>query len=141
MHLSIKKITLLLAVVTVSILFTNETKKQNTPIGQVVYEKNCLSCHQADGSGVPGMNPPLAGVSWVTGNKEKLITIVLKGINTPLEIAGELYHNPMPSHQHLTDKEIAYVLSYIRSTFGNKASAVSEEEVRKVRSKKCAKLN
>ena len=136
MSLSIKNIIRLTTVVVVFVLFTNETKKQDPPPGKVVYEKNCLSCHQADGSGVPGMNPPLSGVSWVTGNKEKLITIVLKGVNTPLEIDGELYHNPMPSQQHLTDKEIAYVLSYIRSSFGNKATAVSEEEVKKVRMKK-----
>ncbi len=111
-------------------------QKQTIPPGKIIYENNCLSCHQADGNGVPGMNPPLSKVEWVTGNKEKLIRIILKGLNTPLEIDGESYHNPMPSHQHLNDKEIADVLSYIRSNFGNKASAVSAEEVKKVRLKK-----
>jgi mono/diheme cytochrome c family protein len=131
-----KKLLLLLTIATIFISATNTEQKQSVHPGKVVYEKNCLSCHQADGNGVPGMNPPLSGTDWVTGNKEKLINVVLKGITIPLEIDGERYHNPMPSHQYLTDKEIADVLSYIRSSFGNKVSAVSAEEVKKARMKK-----
>ncbi len=110
---------------------------QKTPVdpGKIVYEKNCLSCHQSDGSGVPGMNPPLSKVSWVTGNKVKLIQTVVQGISTPLEIDGEVYHNPMPSHDILTNQQIADVLTYIRSHFGNSASAVTAAEVKKVRGK------
>lgn len=104
--------------------------------GKTLYDNNCLTCHQADGSGVPGMNPPLSNVDWVTGNKERLIRVVINGLTTPLEIDGETYHNPMPSHKHLTDKEVADVLSYIRSSFGNKATAVTAEEVKKIRAKK-----
>ncbi|MDB5274013.1 MAG: cytochrome c [Chitinophagaceae bacterium] len=103
--------------------------------GKSVYEKHCLSCHQADGSGVPGMNPPLSKVSWVTGNKTKLIQTVLNGISTPLEIDGEVYHNPMPSHDLLSNQQIADVLTYIRSHFGNTANAVTAAEVKKVRGK------
>ncbi|HVD97663.1 MAG TPA: cytochrome c [Cytophagaceae bacterium] len=106
---------------------------QTVSPGKKVYDNNCLTCHQADGSGVPGMNPPLSNVSWVTGDKQKLIQIVLNGLTTPLEIDDEVYHNPMPAHKHLTDREVADVLTYIRSSFGNKASAVTVEEVKKVR--------
>jgi mono/diheme cytochrome c family protein len=110
---------------------------QKTPVdpGEIVYKKNCLSCHQADGNGVPGMNPPLSKVSWVTGNKVKLIQTVVQGISTPLEIDGEVYHNPMPSHDILTNQQIADVLTYIRSHFDNSASAVTAAEVKKVRGK------
>ena len=102
--------------------------------GKAVYDEYCLSCHQADGRGVPGMNPPISKTEWVTGDKVRLINILLKGLKTPLTINGEEYHNPMPSHAFLSDQQIADVLSYIRSGFGNKASVVKADEVRQVRS-------
>ncbi|MFL5730736.1 MAG: c-type cytochrome [Cytophagaceae bacterium] len=104
--------------------------------GKAVYDANCLSCHQADGRGVPGMNPTLVKTPWVLGNKTQLISIVLKGMTTPLTVNGEQFHNPMPAHTFLTDQQIADVLSYVRSSFGNKASAVKVEEVKKVRAMK-----
>jgi mono/diheme cytochrome c family protein len=104
--------------------------------GKAVYEENCLACHQADGRGVPGMNPPLVKTEWVLGDKTRLINIILKGLKTPITINGEQFHNPMPAQNFLTDQQIADVLSYVRSNFGNKASAVKMEEVRKVRAMK-----
>jgi mono/diheme cytochrome c family protein len=104
--------------------------------GKAVYDENCLTCHQANGGGVPGMAPPLIKTEWVLGDKTRLINIILKGLKTPLTINGEQFHNPMPAQNFLTDQQIADVLSYVRSNFGNKASAVKVEEVRKVRSMK-----
>jgi len=118
----------------VSPLFSQNNSNKIISSGKIIYDKHCLSCHQANGSGVPNMNPPLSNVSWVTGSKEILIKLVLNGVSTPMEIDGELYHNPMPSHQHLSDQEIADVLTYIRTNFGNKAIGISKEEVTKVRS-------
>lgn len=103
--------------------------------GKKVYEQNCLSCHQADGEGVPRMNPPLIKTNYVLGDKVRLITIVLKGLNEPITIDGEEYYNPMPAQTHLTNHQVADVLTYIRNSFGNKASIVTAEEVRQVRSK------
>lgn len=131
-----RKISFVFILFAINISITIGDEKQASHPGKIIYDNNCLTCHQADGSGVPGLNPPLSKVSWVTGDKTRLIKIVLNGMNTPIEIDGEMYHNPMPSHQHLTDKEIADVLTYIRSNFGNKASAVSAEEVKKIRAKK-----
>jgi mono/diheme cytochrome c family protein len=104
--------------------------------GKAIYDTYCLTCHQADGKGVPGMNPPIVKTDWVLGDKTKLINVLLKGIKTPLVINGETYHNPMPSHAFLTDAEIANVLTYIRSNFGNKATAVTADEVKTVRALK-----
>jgi mono/diheme cytochrome c family protein len=101
--------------------------------GKAVYDANCLTCHQADGWGVPGMNPPLVKTEWVLGDKTRLINVLLKGLKTPLTINGEQFHNPMPAQNFLTDQQIADVLTYIRSNFGNKASAVKVEEVKKAR--------
>jgi mono/diheme cytochrome c family protein len=104
--------------------------------GKTVYETYCLTCHQADGYGVPGINPPIVKTEWVLGDKTRLITILLKGLNTPLNINGQTYRNPMPSHDFLTDTEVAHVLTYIRSNFGNKATAVTVDEVKIVRALK-----
>jgi len=104
--------------------------------GKIVYTQNCASCHQVDGHGVQNMNPPLIQTSYVLGDKTKLIKIILNGFNEDVEINGNTYSNTMASHDFLKDKEIADVLTYIRHSFGNKASAVSVVMVKSVRAKK-----
>jgi mono/diheme cytochrome c family protein len=101
--------------------------------GKLVYEQTCLACHQADGSGVPRMNPPLIKTKWVLGDKNTLINIVLRGLNEEIEVEGETYHNAMPPHNFLTDQQIADVLTFVRNSFTNKASAVTVAEVKKAR--------
>lgn len=103
--------------------------------GKVVYSKYCLTCHQADGGGVPNMNPPLIKTSYVMGDKSTPIRIVLQGLDREIEINGDTYVNPMPAHDFLKDQEIADVLTYVRNSFGNKASAVTVAEVQKLRKK------
>ena len=103
--------------------------------GELVYKSVCLTCHQADGGGVPRMNPPLIKTKWVLGDKTKLITLMLKGMNEPIEIEDEEYHNPMPPHTELNDQQIADVLTFVRNSFGNKASMVTSSEVKSVRAK------
>jgi mono/diheme cytochrome c family protein len=102
--------------------------------GKVIYTRQCLACHQADGLGAPGMNPPLDGKD-VSGDKGKLIEIVIKGLATHQEIDGNKYQNVMPPHPEMTDTDIADVLTYIRNSFGNKASSVKAPEVKSVRNK------
>lgn len=104
--------------------------------GQAIYKKYCLTCHQADGGGVPRMNPPLIKTSYVLGDKARIIKIVLNGFNEQTDIDGESYSNAMPSMDFLKDKEIADVLTYVRNNFGNKASAVKVAEVTRLRVKK-----
>ncbi|MEP6684463.1 MAG: cytochrome c [Parafilimonas sp.] len=108
-----------------------QTSKQR---GAVLYKKYCLSCHQANGTGVPKMNPPLIKTSYVTGDKSKLIKWVLQGSVVHVQIDGEDYTNNMPAQNTLTDQQIADVLTYIRGSFSNKASAVLPAEVKAVRS-------
>jgi len=103
-------------------------------IGKKVYATYCLSCHQADGGGVPHLNPPLDGASLVQGNDiQKLINVLLQGMNERVEIDGEYYSNSMASHAFLTDAEIAAVLSYIRNSWGNKASIINAKTVKAIR--------
>lgn len=104
--------------------------------GKAVYSKYCLTCHQADGSGVPGMHPPLGPGSWTGNDPKELIAIMMKGLSGKIEVDGEIYKGFMPSHAQLTDEEIADVLTYIRISFGNNFDPVDAELVKKVRSGK-----
>ena len=101
--------------------------------GKALYLKNCSTCHQDDGGGIGNMNPPLVKTTYVLGDKTKLIKIVLNGFNEEVEINGQAYQNTMPSHDFLKDQEIADVLTYVRNSFTNKASAVTATQVKTVR--------
>lgn len=101
--------------------------------GKKVYDQYCLICHQPDGSGVPGLNPPLIGTEYVLGDKGRLVGIILNGSNEGLEIGGGDYTNAMPGFKSLTDKEIALVASFIRNSFGNSAVTIDTKEVKDFR--------
>jgi glucose/arabinose dehydrogenase len=101
--------------------------------GEKIFTVYCAACHQNDGKGASGRFPPLAGTDWVTGDKKRLIGILLNGLEGSIVVNGETYINAMPQHGFLSDREIANVLTYIRQSFGNAASDVSQEEVAKIR--------
>jgi len=103
--------------------------------GQQVYQMTCIACHQKDGGGVPRLNPPLIKTTYVLGDKAQLINIVLKGLSKPIEIENEEYNNTMPSQAQLNDQQIADVLTYVRNSFGNKASAITVAQVKAERAK------
>jgi mono/diheme cytochrome c family protein len=101
--------------------------------GKIVYNSICLACHMADGGGVPNMNPPLINTDYVLGDKTRLIKIVLNGFKEDVQINGQSFSNNMTPHSDLKDQQIADVLTYVRKSFGNKASRVTALEVKKVR--------
>lgn len=100
-------------------------------------EGYCGTCHQKDGNGLPNSGfPPLSKTSFVVGDEEKLIKIVLKGLQGPIEVNGIKYDGQVPMtpfEKLLNDEEVAAVLSYVRNSFGNKASAITPEKVKIVR--------
>ncbi len=104
--------------------------------GKTVYDANCLACHQADGSGNPGMYPPLGQTEKVLGDKKELIRIVINGLSGEIEVKGDTYYQAMPPQGFLSDRQIADVLTYVRNSFGNSAPVVEEGEVNEVRSEK-----
>lgn len=110
-------------------------------LGREVYSREgfCVTCHQADGNGLPEAGfPPLAKTSWVTGDKETLIKITLKGLVGPMEVNGTRYPGqvPMTGFEGLVgDQELAAVLTYVRQSFGNDASAVNASDIKYVREK------
>ena len=101
--------------------------------GKEIYNKYCLTCHQLNGTGVPGMIPPLGTGSWAGKNPTDLITLVLKGLNGEIEINDEIYRNTMPPQLIITDQELADVLTYVRTNFGNNFKPVTTDMVKKVR--------
>lgn len=108
--------------------------------GALTYQTYCATCHQRNGKGDGTRFPPLDGSEWVTGDKQRLIQLTLAGLAEPIEVKGQAYNGIMPQHSFLSDQEIAAVLSFIRSNFGNQASAISATEVAAVRKTPAATL-
>lgn len=104
--------------------------------GEAVYTSNCISCHQATGAGVAGAFPPLAGSEWVTGSVDRPIAIVMYGLQGPIKVAGAEYNGmmtPWGVGAPLSDEDLAAVITYVRSSWGNNASAATVEDVARVK--------
>ncbi len=93
--------------------------------GAAVYSSKCVACHQSSGLGVAGVFPPLAGAEWVVGDEKILANILLHGVNGKMEVKGVVYQGLMPAWKSLSDDELAALLTYIRSSWGNTAPAIS----------------
>jgi nitrite reductase (NO-forming) len=122
-----------------SLLFTSSIQAQDALArGQTVYMQVCFACHQPTGLGLPGMFPPLAGSDWVAAKKpDRMIRMVLHGLTGPVTINGKPFATPAPlmppQGAALSDTQIADVLTYVRDAYGNKASAVTPEQVAAIR--------
>lgn len=98
--------------------------------GRQLFVAKCQACHQAAGQGLPGVFPPLANSSWVTGPAELPLQILLHGLNGPIEVAGTTFNGAMPAFgAQLSDPELAAVLNFIRTQWGNEAPSVSDDVV------------
>jgi mono/diheme cytochrome c family protein len=97
--------------------------------GGAIFAARCVACHQTTGLGIPGVFPPLAGSEWVLGSDKILVLIPLHGITGPVQVKGAKYVGAMPVFSTLSDAEIAAVLTYVRSQWGNSAAPVSASTV------------
>ncbi len=102
----------------------------------------CVTCHQPNGMGLPGAFPPLAKSEWVTGSDERLVRILLHGVQGPIKVSGVDYNSAMPAFGKVpgsgfnwTDDKIAAVATYIRQEWGNQAAAVATDKVAAIRAK------
>lgn len=97
----------------------------------------CAACHQPTGQGVPGVFPPLAKSEWVQGSEDRVIRILLNGLQGPVKVEGNTYNNAMPAFgpggYGWTDEKISYILTYVRQEWGNKAAAITPEKVAEIR--------
>jgi mono/diheme cytochrome c family protein len=114
-----------------------EAQAPQTPFdrGKKVFSANCQTCHQANGQGVPGQYPPLAGSEFTNGGSRRMAMIVLKGLQGPVKVKGQEYGTAVmqPWDKTLTDQKIADVMTYERSDWGNKASPVTAEQIAALR--------
>jgi mono/diheme cytochrome c family protein len=99
--------------------------------GKRIFSANCQTCHQANGLGVPGQYPPLAGSEFTNGGSKRMAMIVMKGLHGPVTVKGQQFGTAVmqPWDKTLTDKQISEVMTYERSAWGNKASAVVPEQI------------
>ena len=98
--------------------------------GKQIFGAKCAACHQANGLGVAGVFPPLAGAEWVLGNEKVLASILIQGVQGEIVVKGNTYKGVMPAFNTLSDAEIAAVLTYIRSDWGNAAPPVTDATVK-----------
>jgi mono/diheme cytochrome c family protein len=95
------------------------------PDGSAIYAAHCAACHQPTGLGIPGAFPPLAGhapeLYNVAGGREFLLKTILYGLVGPITIDGVTYNLPMPAFPQLSDADIAAVLNYTLTAWGNEA--------------------
>lgn len=102
--------------------------------GQEIYMTRCLSCHMSNGEGVQGVFPPLANSEHVNGDKGVLVRMILHGLRGEIVVNDVTYNGMMPPWGgFLNDQQVADVITYIRSNFGNDADAVTAEEVAIIR--------
>jgi mono/diheme cytochrome c family protein len=109
--------------------------------GKTLYAR-CVACHQATGVGIPSAFPPLAGSEFVIGKPEVPIAILLHGLQGEVTVKGAKYNGvmmPYGTGQAMTDQEIADVVSYIRTNFGNKATPVTVKDVAAAKAKHAAR--
>lgn len=101
--------------------------------GATLYQINCSACHQATGEGLKGIFPPLAQSDYLLADKERSIRIALQGIGGPIVVNGVEYQGVMPAPAPMDDQQVADVLTYVRSAWGNRGDAVTPAEVKQVR--------
>ncbi len=102
--------------------------------GKTLYAGTCSVCHQDNGAGLPGVFPPLAKSDYLAGNdKDAIIRIVLNGLTGPVKVNGSDYNSVMPPMSQLTDDEVANILTYVNTSWGNAGPRVATADVNKVR--------
>jgi len=87
--------------------------------GRSVYQRQCAACHQAEGQGVPGAFPPLAGNPDLFRERLFPVRVILNGLSGALTVKGEKYSGVMPPFDHLSDAEVAAAVNYVRGAWGN----------------------
>jgi len=102
--------------------------------GQRIYTRVCQACHQANGEGISGVFPTLAGAEWVVDKPDYTVLSILNGLRGELIRERATYDGVMPQFgSQLDDQDIAAVVSYIRTSFGNDAGEIQPERVTQIR--------
>lgn len=116
-------------------LFQPATEERWKTDGKRVFELICALCHGMDGLGRPAQAPPFVGSEWVlTDNPGRLARIPLGGLNGPIKVNGVEWNLAMPAMgATLPDEDLAAVLTYMRNSWGNKASEITTDQIKAIR--------
>lgn len=99
--------------------------KQYAVQGRILYQQHCANCHQADGTGLAELIPPLAKSDYLKKNPQLAVCIIRYGQNGPIVVNGTNYNQPMPPNPQLKAIEIAEIATYISNAWGNEGEFVS----------------
>ena len=108
------------------------TKEVQIERGKQTYMQLCFACHMPDGKGMPKVFPPLAGADYLLADTDRAIRIAKKGLTGPVTVNGETYNSIMPPNDHLTDQQVADVVTYVLNAWGNDGGSVTVDDVRRV---------
>lgn len=109
--------------------FVIQGHSQQADKGKAVFTRTCIACHQATGVGIPGAFPPLAASDYLNKDVNRAIKQVIKGSNGAITVNGKVFNGAMPP-QNLNDQDIADVLTYVYSSWGNNKSKVTPAMVK-----------
>lgn len=100
--------------------------------GQSSYLRHCQACHQADGSGMPRVFPPLAGNSHVS-DAEHVAKTIIHGMSGPLTVNGVDYNGAMPPMAYISDEEVSNIVAYVMLQWSEEESSLMPEDVAALR--------
>jgi len=105
------------------------TLDQRISNGEKVFTANCAACHQANGKGLPGAFPPLAGSDYFASDPIKAVHAVLNGLSGPITVNGTDYNAVMPNLAYLSNSDVADVVTFVINSFGNKGGGINVAQV------------
>ena len=109
-------------------------------VGKAAYGAVCIACHQPTGLGLPPAFPPLVGSEWVAGSEERLIRILLYGLQGPIKVKGADFNGAMPavgpgSGFNLNAEKVAGVLTFVRKEWAGIDKPITAAKVTEIRGK------
>ena len=119
----------------------DESDESAASPGEALYADYCAACHGHEGEGTPEVFPPLVDTSMVSEDPTALIAVTLDGVSGPLDVDGDEYDGFMPGQAQLSDQEVAELLTYIRTSWGNEAEAVDGSMVNIVRDRTASRTS
>ena len=106
--------------------------------GKALFTGTCSTCHQANGEGMPGVFPPLAKSDYIAADPKRVPTVILHGLQGPVNVNGTDYNSIMPPMNQLTDDEVANIATYVLNSWGNPGGHVTKAEAAEIRKVKPA---
>jgi len=111
------------------------TREQQAEAGSVLFKGTCSTCHQPNGEGLANVFPPLARSDFLAKTPQRAIEVVLNGLTGPITVNGATYNSVMPPMSQLNEDEVANILTYVLSSWGNNGPQITAKQVAEVRAK------